>query len=151
MSSSSAHDSPYTFEDLDATVTEGSVPHYGGLFIREAKRIILGSSDEYTLVHETGHAVYDMIPEESTVRQVFNRTYEEELAVYKAGGGKVPGIGMQVHEVVPVYCTHSVFEMFAECYVLMIKGGSRSDKIINTHFPGCLKQATVVLKYAREI
>ena len=142
-------DSFYSFEDLP--VDKEEVAHLKGMFVPEANRIVVASSEVYTVIHEIGHAMYNTIPMQNIARLEFEETFERELKVYKENGGKVPQAGMKLTEIPSIYCTHTFLEMFAECYVLIMTGTCRGGDVIKEHFPESLAQAKELLTHIRGV
>lgn len=98
-------------------------------------------------VHEVGHAVdslYDYNGQKYTgfsVNEKFQKTFEAEMNAYTASGKKpfdedntkfFSNIGRP-------YATASNYEMFAECYALLMNGKCGSKSVILEYFPNTLQ------------
>ena len=120
-----------------------------------------GHSAEYTLVHETGHALdymgYVLSTSSVTDDTNFMKAYNKELQAFiDAGNEKYeeewhpltrtysPKSGKTEN-----YVTWNEREMFAECYTLLMTGSCTCTNCILTYFPQTLKAAKHHLDYIR--
>ena len=140
---------------------------YRSSFDQIFDKIDLGSkfdqadSAEYTLVHETGHALDYMgyvlntssVADDTNFMKAYNaelqafidagnEKYEEEYhpltRTYSPKSGKVEN-----------YVTWNEQEMFAECYSLLMTGSCSCTNCILTYFPKTLEAAKQHLDYIR--
>ena len=112
--------------------------HYNPL----SKKISFDSDkpSKETIVHELGHAMdlkNNQLMSSFWENEEYNKVYEEEMTEYtKEHDRYIWGIRTS-----PAYATANIYEMFAECYTLLMLGGGtiRSEKTIKEHFPKTLE------------
>ena len=120
--------------------------------------ITVGVDGDYdssrTFVRELGHAVdfngriLNTASSESS--KVFQNTFKKEMEVYLSKGNKIyDGNENVYYKKGSSYATYNEYEMFAECYTLMMTGNCNSKQLILDYFPNTLKAVGTLLKEVR--